>query len=55
MDGFPCKARQVQSTYIGLVPADGLGCLLLKAFLLFIKCGSLAMSAGANPTNFRPI
>jgi hypothetical protein len=35
----------------GVVPADGLGCF----FFVFIKWGSLAMSAVANPMNFRPI
>jgi hypothetical protein len=35
--------------------ADGLGRLLLKHFFVFNKWGSLAMSAGDNPMNFRPI
>jgi hypothetical protein len=41
---------------VGVVPADGLGSLLLKTifFLLFIW-GSLAMSAAANTMNFWPI
>jgi hypothetical protein len=33
---------------VGVVPADGLGCLLRKKlFFVFIKWGSLAMTAGA--------
>jgi hypothetical protein len=41
MDDFPCKAREVQSSKY-----DVLGCLLLKTnFFVFIKWGSLAMSA----------
>jgi endo-1,4-beta-D-glucanase Y len=38
-----------------VVPADGLGRLLLTAFYKFIKRGSMAMSAGANPVYFPPI
>jgi hypothetical protein len=38
-----------------VVPADGLGRLLLKTFFVVIKWGSLAMPAGANPMNFHPI
>jgi hypothetical protein len=38
---------------IGVIPADGLGHFpQKKIFLLFIKWGSLAMSAGADPMNF---
>jgi hypothetical protein len=37
---------------VGVVPADGLGRLLIKQFFVFIKRGSLAMSAGANPMKF---
>jgi hypothetical protein len=33
----------------GLVPADGLGRLLLKTIFCIYFWGSLAMSAGANP------
>jgi hypothetical protein len=41
---------------VGVVPADRLGRLLLKTIIfVFIKWGGLAMSAGANPMNFRPI
>jgi hypothetical protein len=41
---------------VGVVPAYGLGCLLLTPFyFVFIKWGSLAMSAGANPMTFRLI
>jgi hypothetical protein len=41
---------------VGAVPADGLGRLLLKLFFfVFIKLGSLVMSAGANRMNFWPI
>jgi hypothetical protein len=40
---------------VGVVPADGLGRLLLKLFVVFIDWGSLAMSAGAYPVNFWPI
>jgi hypothetical protein len=36
---------------VGVVPADLLGCLLLKT----IFGGSLAMSGGANPMNYWPI
>jgi hypothetical protein len=42
-DDFPCKTRQVR---VGVVPADGLGCLhTTNFFSVFIKCGSLSMSA----------
>jgi hypothetical protein len=36
---------------VGVVPADGLGRLLLKLFFLLLlhKWGSLAMSAGITP------
>jgi hypothetical protein len=40
---------------VGVGPADRLGHILLKLFLVFIKWGSLVMSAGANPMNFRQI
>jgi hypothetical protein len=40
---------------VGAVPADGLGRFLLKLFFVFIKLGSLVMSAGANRMNFWPI
>jgi hypothetical protein len=40
---------------IGVAPADGLGHLLLKTIFVFIKWGSLSMSAGANPVNVWPI
>jgi hypothetical protein len=41
---------------VGGIPADGLSCLLLKTiFLYLLNGGSIAMSAGANPMNFRPI
>jgi hypothetical protein len=36
---------------VGVVPTDGICRLLLKLF--FIKWGSLDMSAGASPVNFR--
>jgi hypothetical protein len=36
-------------------PADGLGFLLLKTIFVYIKCGRLAMSAGAKPMNFQLI
>jgi hypothetical protein len=50
-DYFPCKERQV-----GVVPADGQGCLqLIFLFFVIIEVGSLAMSAGANPTIYVPI
>jgi hypothetical protein len=47
MDDFPCKLTQIQKD---VVPADVLGHLQQK--IVFIKWGSLAMSAGANPINF---
>jgi hypothetical protein len=37
---------------VGVVPADGLGRLLLTAIFVFFEWGSLAMSAGSNPMNF---
>jgi hypothetical protein len=42
---------------VGVVAADGLGHLLLHInyFFVFIKCGSLAISAGAKLMNFQPI
>jgi hypothetical protein len=41
---------------VGAVPADKLGRLILKTiFLYLLHGGSLAMSAVANPMNFRPI
>jgi hypothetical protein len=40
---------------VGVVPADGLGCLLLKLFFVSIKWGSLALSAGLTPMNGQPI
>jgi hypothetical protein len=43
---------------VGVVPADGLGCLQLKTILklfLYFQWASLARPAGANPMNFCPI
>jgi hypothetical protein len=40
---------------IGIVPADVYGLLLLKTIFVFIKYGSLAMSAVVNPINVRQI
>jgi hypothetical protein len=37
---------------VGVAPADGLGRLPLKNIFVYIKCGSLAMSAGANAMIF---
>jgi hypothetical protein len=34
---------------VGVVPADGLGCLLLKTIFVFIKWGSLAIQLGLTP------
>jgi hypothetical protein len=48
-DDFPCKTRKFK---LGAVAADGLGHLLQKTFFVFIKWESLAMSDGANRTNF---
>jgi hypothetical protein len=45
MDDFPCKARQVQSRSSSTK----------NYFLILIKWGSLAMSAGANPINVWPM
>jgi hypothetical protein len=47
MDDFPCKARQVQSRRMYVVPAHKQGHLLLKT----IFC----ISAGPNPMHFPPI
>jgi hypothetical protein len=49
MDNFPCNQGKLD---LGVMPAHGLGCLLLKTFLVFIKWGSLSMSAVVNPMNF---
>jgi hypothetical protein len=51
---FPLFVKQGKFE-VGVVPADGLDCLLHTIFFVFIKLGSLALSAGANPMNFRPI
>jgi hypothetical protein len=48
MDVFPCKARQVQ-------PLTDYVFYYKTIFFVFIIWGSLAMSAGAYPTSFRPI
>jgi hypothetical protein len=46
----PCRQGKLN---LGVIPADRLGCFLLKTFfLVFIKWGSLSMSAGVNPMNF---
>jgi hypothetical protein len=40
---------------LSIVPAVGLGQLLLKTIFVFIQWGSLAMSDGANPMIFWPL
>jgi hypothetical protein len=46
----PCRQGKLD---LGVIPADRLGCFLLKTFfLVFIKWCSLSMSAGVNPMNF---
>jgi hypothetical protein len=40
---------------VGVVPADRLACLLEKDIFCNCEWGSLAMSAGANPTIFESI
>jgi hypothetical protein len=54
MDGFPCRYVQQGKFKVGVVPADRLGCLILSFFVI-MKGGTLAMSAGADTTIFRPI
>jgi hypothetical protein len=49
-DNFPGKQGKLD---LGVIPADGLGCLQLKTFFWYLlKWGSLSMSAGVNPMNF---
>jgi hypothetical protein len=40
---------------VAVVPADRLGCLLLKNILVIMEGGSLTMSAGASTTIFGTI
>jgi hypothetical protein len=50
MDDFPCKQGKLD---LGVIPADELGCFFTENFFsVFIKWGSLSMSAGVNPMNF---